>query len=232
MLTVLIVLILVAAAFFSYKFITVNEVNVQGLKRQNKETVEKILFEDNTERSFLRLLYEKVTGKNKHIPFVEEYDIEIVSLNSINVTVYEKSITGYVVCMEKNWYFDKDGIVVECTGDFLEGIPRISGLAFDYVVVDDKLPLEDEDIFGKLLDLTQMISKYKMNVTQINMYKGEITIYIGNVRVKLGDGRDMNDKMIDLNDMMPTMEDIPGVLDMTEYDASRKGYIFKKDSEE
>lgn len=223
------IVLIAVAAILSYKFITVSDVNVEGLNRQNKETVESFLFEDNEEKSLLHLVFEIVTGEKKHIPFVEDYDIEITSLHSIDVTVYEKSITGYVICMERNWYFDKDGIVVECTSDVLEGIPYISGLDFDYVVVDDRIPLENEKIFNKLLDLTQLISKYQMSVGQINIKNDKICIHIGNVRVELGNGEDINDKMIDLNDMLPTMEDIPGVLDMTEYDESRKGYIFKRD---
>lgn len=231
MIAISVVLIVIAIVILSYKFITIKTVHIEGLERQNKETVEEILFEDNKNKSLLHLAFEMIAGKKKHIPFIEDYDVEISSLNSIDVTVYEKSITGYVMCMERNWYFDKDGIVVECTGEILEGIPYISGLDFDYVVVDEKIPLEDKDVFRKLLDLTQLISKYQMHVSQINLADGDIRLHIGNVRIELGDGEDLNDKMIDLKDMLPSMEDIPGVLNMQEYDESRKGYIFKKDEE-
>ncbi len=222
----------VLTLILGYKFITINDVHIEGLERQNEEVVENALFEANKDRGLFRLVFEMMTGKKKHIPFIEDYDIEIKSLNSVKITVYEKSITGYLICMERNWYFDKDGIVVECTSEIFEGVPYISGLDFDYVVVDEKIPLEDKEVFKKLLDLTQLISKYQMNVSQINLADGDIRLHIGNVRIELGNGERLNDKMIDLNDMLPTMEDIPGVLNMQEYDESRKGYIFKKDEEQ
>jgi len=229
-LSVLLIVIAAVSVALSYKLIKVETVEVKGLVRQNHETVERILFEDNTDRSMMRLFIDKLLGRNKHIPFVEEYEIEIVSMKEIEVTVYEKSITGYVICMERNWYFDKDGLIVECTGEILEGIPYISGLEFDYVVVDEKLPVENEDIFDKLLDLTQQIEKYHIEVNHIDADDGELMIQIGNVRIELGTGEELNGKMQDLNDLLPTMEDVPGVLDMTVYDVNRKGYSFKKDN--
>ena len=56
--------------------------------------------------------------------------------------------------MRYNLYFDKEGIVVESSSEEIEGIPRIKGIAFDNVELYKKLPVEEEDVFKKIGDLS------------------------------------------------------------------------------
>ena len=55
-------------------------------------------------------------------------------------------------------YFDKDGIVVETSEQRTPGIPQVAGLQFGYVVMNEKLPVENEEVFEDILDITQLLS--------------------------------------------------------------------------
>ena len=50
---------------------------------------------------------------------------------------------GYVAYMGANFYFDKDGVVVESSSEETEGIPCISGLKFDSLALYQKLSVKD-----------------------------------------------------------------------------------------
>jgi len=225
-------LLLVIGLFLGAKLIKVKTVEVEGLSRQNSETVISKIFEGNEDRSSLMLYLDNLFGKKKDITFIQDYEIEFKSPGKVKVIVYEKSLVGYLECMGQKWYFDKDGIVVESLNEELEGVPKVTGMDFSYLVIGDLIPIDDNDIFNKLLELTQLIKKYSLNTNHININSdGSLRLYMGNVRVELGDGDMLNEKMFDLNDISKELEDVPGVLDMREYDSARKGYTFKKDSQ-
>ena len=57
-------------------------------------------------------------------------------------------------------YFDRDGIIVESSGEKLEGVPWITGLDFGQIVLYKPLPVEDPDVFQEILNLTQQLSLY------------------------------------------------------------------------
>ena len=72
---------------------------------------------------------------------MQRYDIDFDGPFAVSITVYEKNVVGYVDYMSSHMYFDKDGIIVESTGNRLEGIPRISGLSFGSIVLYRELPV-------------------------------------------------------------------------------------------
>ena len=136
--------------------------------------------------------------------------------------------------MGKKWFFDKDGIVIENYGvndTDINNIPEVTGLQFEYIVIGEKIPLENKKIFDILLELTQLIIKYELNISRINIDSdNQFIIYMGKVRIELGTGDMLNEKILDLHDMKNEIQDVDGVLNMREYDKNRKGYTFKKDA--
>ena len=161
--------------------------------------------------------------------FNTEYDVEFKSLQKIRITVYEKKIIGYVRYKGVNMYFDKDGTIVESSTEEIENIPRITGLKFDYIVLDETLPVGDEKIFHLILDLTQALAKYEVGVDRIYISeKQEVILYMDQVVVELGKNTDMVEKIQSLADMLPNLSGLSGTLNMKEYDENGNGYTFKK----
>ena len=228
---VLILLFLIAAGgCIAYTLrIDDGEIEIRGNQKYTKEEMTAYIFKSDLDRNPFILYYKTKVGKQEKIPFVDEYDVEFTSLQKIKITVYEKKIIGYVQYKGVNMYFDKDGTIVESSTEEIENIPRITGLKFDYIVLDETLPVGDEKIFHLILDLTQALAKYEVGVDRIYISENqEVTLYMEQVVVELGKNTDMVEKIQSLADMMPNLSGLSGTLNMKEYDENGNGYTFKK----
>ena len=137
----------------------------EGSDKYTDKELAHFLFGESLEVNPIVVWWDKTFGEPIQIPFIEEYDVEMNGFFDYTVTFYEKSVVGYVTYMGINQYFDKDGIVVESSSEALEDVPYITGMDVDYIVLHSKLPVEDERVFDILLDITQLIKKYEMNIT-------------------------------------------------------------------
>ena len=72
------------------------------------------------------------------VPFVDVMNVSILAPDTIKITVYEKALAGYVKYLDTYMYFDKDGYVVESSGIRTQGVPQITGLAFNHIVLGEQ----------------------------------------------------------------------------------------------
>ena len=182
----------------------VKEVEYAGNTWNDDATIEAYLFNKpyfhNTIVFALRDKYLKKT----EIPYVETYEVKIKWPGKITVNVYEKKIMGYIKTENGNMYFDKDGIVVESSLEKTEGVPLVTGLNFDHVVLYEPLPVEDESIFRSILSITQLVNKYNLSTDRIYFGNdGTLTLYFGDVRAALGTDVNLDEKIMKLQYMLP-----------------------------
>ena len=229
-----IVLVLLVFLFAGYEYIirnyTVTTVYVEGnIHYTNEEIMDMVMGGRYGHNSlFLSMKYRDKGVEN--IPFIETMDVTIQSRDTIRITVYEKALAGYVSYLGLYVYFDKDGIVVETSQDPTPGIPQVTGLQFDHVVLHEKLPVENEDIFNEILNLTQLLAKYSLTVDKIYFDSDyEVTLVFGEARVALGDSTDLEEKIMKLQYILPSLEGKKGVLNMKEYSEDTKTYSFEQD---
>lgn len=206
------------------------KVTFTGSEKYTDEELASYLFTDKKSSNPFVFLFKSKFGECVEIPFIEAYDVEIKGIDEYEVTFYEKSLVGYVEYMGSYKYFDKDGIVVESSSRLIDNVPFVTGIEVDYIVLHSQLPVEDEEVFDLLLDLTQLLSKYEIKVEKINISKDlEMKLYLGSVRVELGTKEDLSDKVMDLKDIIPELNGVSGVLDMKIYDVNGNGYTLKRD---
>lgn len=201
----------------------------KGSERYTDEELERMFFPEGTSKNAFRFIVKNIFQEKQEVPFIETYDFEMEAFGKFVITLYDKSVVGYVKYMSNNLYFDKDGIVVESSVKELEDVPQITGFKFDYFVLHEQLPTENKNMFSQLLELTQLCTKYNMETDTINITSdGKIQMFLGDIRVDLGDGSMLNEKMMDLNDLYGEIKEESGVLNMEEYDYEDNGYILKK----
>lgn len=209
--------------------VRINKVEITGNEKYSDKKIEELIFNDKWMKSPVIFYFRTKFGKQEDIPFVSRYDVRMKSLTSVKISVYEKSVVGYIEYFGTNMYFDKDGIVTESSDTILEGIPKITGIDFDYIVLHKKIPVEDKGLFDSIMDITQLLDKYGISVDKIFISDSlEMTLYMSDVKVELGNSGNLNEKIIDLNDMRANLEGLSGTLDMREYDSADEGYTFKK----
>ena len=109
---------------------------------------------------------------------------------TVKVTVKEKEMAGYVDYEGAYLYFDEAGIVSLRTSKLLEGTPYIEGLTFDAEKVEmgKKLPVEDDTIFGKIVEVSKNLKKYDLTPDRMACTDGSVRVYFGIVEVLLGSG--------------------------------------------
>lgn len=227
---VLTAVVVILVLFALTAALKIENVTYEGNVRLSEEELNGHIFGESFDSNPFVFIMKNKFGDKQEIPFVEDYEVEMNSLTSIKITVYEKSIVGYVSYMGTYMYFDKDGIVVENSLSEYEDIPEITGMHFDNIILYSKIPTENERIFDIILDITQLVDKYKIAVKRINISETmNVTLYINSFRVALGNNGSYGEKVAALADILPNMKDIPGELDMKEYNVSNTGYVFKKD---
>ncbi|SFG26411.1 cell division protein FtsQ/DivIB [Oribacterium sp. WCC10] len=222
-----VIILLVAIILASAR---INTFKVIGNTRYSSEEMVKLIYSDDWDTNSFYCFLKDKTSEHKQIPFIQRYDIDWEGPFSVVITVYEKNVVGYVDYMSSHMYFDKDGIVVESTGEKLEGIPKITGLSFGSIVLYKELPVQNMQVFKDILNLTGSLSENKINCDEIaydNLLNA--TLYIGDIEVQLGGNENMEMKIYTLRDILPKLDGLKGELNLANYNESsdHESYIFK-----
>ena len=216
--------VLLAAGIFR-----VDQVDVTGNFYYTEEEITELVMGESRNSLYLMAQYGYFGGKE--IPFVDSVEVTLISPSHIKIRVYEKTLIGYVKYMGSNLYFDKDGTVVESSSSILEGVPCIKGLKFDTLTLYHPLNVKNEEVFGILLSMTQMMKKYELNPNEITLKNDgtEVVLTFKNVRINLGTGDHMDEKAARIKSLLPDLEDKAGVLHMEEYTNESTNISFIKD---
>lgn len=209
---------------------TITTVYVEGnVHYTNEEIMEMVMGGRYGNNSlFLSLKYRDKGMED--IPFIQTMDVAIEAKDTVRITVYEKAMAGYVSYLGRYVYFDKDGIVVETSTEKTVGIPQVTGLQFDHVILHEPLPVENPDIFSEILNITQQLERYSMMADRIYFDPDyRVTLLFGEAKVALGDSQYIDEKIMKLQYILPELAGKKGTLDMREYSEDTKSYTFEQD---
>lgn len=220
--------ILLLSFYFVLIHYSVKNVIVDGNKHYSAEEIKSMIMTgwlgDNS-------LYLSMKYKNKDIdgvPFVETMDVVVQSNDTIRISVYEKALAGYVEYLGRYMYFDNEGVVVEASKVTTKGIPQVTGISFDHVVLHQKLPVENDAIFQDVLTITKLLNKYNIICDRIQFDKDyNVTLGYGDVKVSIGRLENLDEKLMQLPYILPTLEGKKGILDLQNYTTDRKSISFE-----
>jgi len=221
--------VLLAVSYFLLTYYAVETVQVDGNKHYSAEEIKAMVMTgylgDNS--LYLSLKYKKRGIED--IPFVETMDVVVQSNDTIRITVYEKALAGYVEYLGRYLYFDNEGIVVESSKVTTKGIPQVTGLNFDYIVLHEKLPVENDQIFQNILTITKLLNKYDVLCDEIQ-FDNSYNVVLGydNVKVRIGAMENLDEKLMQLPQILPSLTGEKGTLDLQNYTADRKSVSFER----
>lgn len=226
------ILFIILAGIYSYiiKNYKITTVYVEGnIHYDNEEIISMVMdgaYGDNS--ILLSMKYKDKSIEN--VPFIEKMDVSVLDPHTVKIEVYEKALAGYVEYLERYMYFDKDGIVVESSSQKTTGIPMVTGLSFDHVILYQPLPVEDDAIFKDILSITQLVNKYNLSIDRIYFGSdGTLTLYFDEVKVALGSREYLEEKVMQLQYMLPELTGKSGVLRMENYTEDTKTITFEPD---
>ena len=150
---------------------------------------------------------------------------------TVRVTVKEKEMAGYVDYDGVYLYFDGEGTALLRTNRLIEGTPYIEGLSFDTAKVElgKKLPVEDDSIFEKIVEVSKNLKKYNLTPDRMSCPDGNIRIYFGIVEVILGSGN-YEEKLQQVQPILDKLAelypDTAGTLHLENYDSESESIRF------
>ncbi len=223
-----------AALIAGYAYIvhnyTVTTVYVEGNVHYSNEEIIAMVMNGRFGSNSLFLAMKYKDKGMEDVPFIQAMDVTVEAKDTIRITVYEKALAGCVAYLGRYIYFDKDGIVVETSTEKTQGIPQVTGLQFDHVILHEKLPVDKPEVFQKVLNITQQLDKYSMKADKIYFDPDyQVTLMFGDVKVALGDDEFIDEKIMKLQYMLPSLEGKKGTLDMREYSEDMKSYSFEQE---
>lgn len=228
----LIILALLAlGVFVVIKVFTVKKVEITGNVNASDETIKEWILKDEYSWSSLYVYFKNKFVEPEDIPFVDTMEVSLKSPHVLSIKVYEKGLLGcvYMEALGQNAYFDKDGLVVEMSSDIIEGVPRITGLDVEEIVLYEKLPIKGKNVLKNLLSLTQNLKKYELVPESINYSKeGSYTLGYGNITVLLGQAQHLNEKILRLSYIMPQLEGQVGTLHLESWTEDTTDISFEK----
>ena len=212
---------------------TVTNVIVEGNEHYTDDEIKALILDEKFGNNSIYYYFKYHKNDVEDIPFIEKIEIELPSTDTIKIHVYEKAVAGYVEFLGRYLYFDKDGIIVESSLEQMEGIPYVTGLHFEHVVLHEKLPVEDDKIFKLILNLTQLLTKYSITTDRIYFDSDyNIMLYFGETKIYLGPNTDIDEKINTLQSILPKMNGRKGVLHMENYDGEKGKFTFQLDENE
>ena len=229
--SVLLAGILAAAYWYITANYTVTNVYVEGNVHYSNEEIMDMVMSGRYGNNSLILSLKYRDKSIEGIPFVEKMDVSVLDPHTVKIEVYEKALAGYVEYLDRYLYFDKDGIVVESSSEKTKGIPMVTGLRFDHVVLYQTLPVEDPEIFSEILSITQLVNKYNLIVDRIFFgLDNSLTLYFENVKAAFGNSGNLEEKVMELQYILPELTGKSGTLRMENYTEETKTITFEPDS--
>ena len=232
-LTTLLVLLLLfgTAALLIVKVFTVKNVEVEGNQLYEDKQIEEWVLNDKYSWNSLYVYLKYRFFDTQQVPFIDTMEVSLKSPHTIGITVYEKGLLGYIYMdsLGQNVYFDKDGFVVETSSDVIEGVPKVTGLSCEKVVLYEKLNLNDEEALKTLLSVTQTLKKYSLVPVSIDYEsQDDVQLTYGTVLVNLGDTKELTEKVKRLEKIMPNLDGLTGTLHMEEWTEDTTDITFEK----
>lgn len=225
----LLLLFIFAIFFFFYGF-RIKTVEVEGGKHYSKEEVTKKIIKNKFDENAILLFLKYKYLKQENISFVETVDVQLINKNSVKLVVYEKTIIGCIEFMNEYMYFDKDGIIVETSVEKLSDVPCVFGLNFDHIVLHEKLATTNDELFQTILNITQLIKKYKIDIDKISFnLNEEVALYTGDIRIMLGKRDTYDEQISELKNILPKAKGLKGYFNMRNFTDGQDKIIFIKD---
>lgn len=142
---ILILLIVGIPGMLIISTFNIKKLEVIGTKRYKPEQITSQLMKTKLDKNALYFYMNYNYFTKVRLPFIEKIDVTMIDRNSITVYVYEKMVAGCVEFMGEYMYFDKDGIVVECSTKQLEDVPVIKGLEFSKIILSERIELMEQE---------------------------------------------------------------------------------------
>ena len=231
----ILILLIAAGVFIVMNVFTVENVVVEGNELYSSTQIENMVLNDEYSWNSLYVDLKYRFVDIGQVPFVDTMEVSLDNPHTVHIKVYEKGMLGYLYInsIGQNAYFDKDGFVVETSTEVIDGVPKITGISCEEVVLYEKLQLENSDILRDLLNLTQTLKKYNLLPDEIQYDSNmEPVLYYGTIQVKIGSEDNLSQKVVRLSIILPQLDGLSGTLHLETWTPETTDIIWDRAEEQ
>lgn len=231
----ILILLIAAGVFIVMNVFTVENVVVEGNELYSSTQIENMVLNDEYSGNSLYVDLKYRFVDIGEVPFVDTMEVSLDNPHTVHIKVYEKGMLGYLYInsIGQNAYFDKDGFVVETSTEVIDGVPKITGISCEEVVLYEKLQLENSDILRDLLNLTQTLKKYNLLPDEIQYDSNmEPVLYYGTIQVKIGSEDNLSQKVVRLSIILPQLDGLSGTLHLETWTPETTDIIWDRAEEQ
>lgn len=231
----ILILLIAAGVFIVMNVFTVENVVVEGNELYSSTQIENMVLNDEYSWNSLYVDLKYRFVDIGEVPFVDTMEVSLDNPHTVHIKVYEKGMLGYLYInsIGQNAYFDKDGFVVETSTEVIDGVPKITGISCEEVVLYEKLQLENSDILRDLLNLTQTLKKYNLLPDEIQYDNNmEPVLYYGTIQVKIGSEDNLSQKVVRLSIILPQLDGLSGTLHLETWTPETTDIIWDRAEEQ
>lgn len=231
----ILILLIAAGVFIVMNAFTVENVVVEGNELYSSTQIENMVLNDEYSWNSLYVDLKYRFVDIGEVPFVDTMEVSLDNPHTVHIKVYEKGMLGYLYInsIGQNAYFDKDGFVVETSTEVIDGVPKITGISCEEVVLYEKLQLENSDILRDLLNLTQTLKKYNLLPDEIQYDSNmEPVLYYGTIQVKIGSEDNLSQKVVRLSIILPQLDGLSGTLHLETWTPETTDIIWDRAEEQ
>lgn len=228
----ILMLFITMAVLIVWKVFTVKNVVVEGNELYSEEQIKNLVLDDEYSWNSLYVVVKHRFADKGNVPFVDTMEVSLEDPHTIRISVYEKGILGsfYIETIGQYAYFDKDGFVVETSTEEIPGVPKITGISCQEVVLYEKLPLEQEGVLKNLLGLTQTLKKYDLLPQEIHYDKDLKPILTYEViKVVVGTDEYLSQKVVRMSAILPQLSGLSGTLHLETWTPDAIDIIFERE---
>lgn len=135
---------------------------------------------------------------------------------------------AYLEYMNSYMLIDKDMKVTGSEQVVPEGLPKVTGLNFEQIIVGSTLEATNKEAAKYTMKLVDCIHKNSLDIAEVYVSLDlSATMYVGNIKILMGQDVSTEEKLHDLRDFYEDVKVLNGVLDMQELSKNNLGYSFK-----
>lgn len=205
----------------------VQKIKISGNSYCTNEEITKMVQSDKYSTNSLYIFVKYLTGKGEVLPCLESAKVSLESPWIVKVSVKEKAIIGYLSVDKECAYFDKEGLVVYKNNEAMEGIPLVEGIKVKDTGLYHTIESGESGIFEEILETSQEIKKYDLQIKKIVCKSGNIYLYINKICVSLGNTVS-SEQIAQIQPIMEKLGKKKGTLHLENYSENQEMITFNK----
>ncbi len=231
LLLVCLVLAILLGAYGIYHFYSTDKIEVEGNVTYTAGEITRAVEEDEFIPNNMFMILHNRIFHLQYLPFVEKMTMTTGdSTHTLKIKVKEKYRAGVFEHMNRFYYFNENGYVMESRNSLFNNVPIVLGLRFKDVEPESKMEVR-ENCFDFIVALVQEIKSNHLDISEIRFRsENDVVLISGNYKIHIGPDRDLNGKMTRIPALIESIskEHSSGVIDLHLYDEDKKYITFRE----